>query len=99
VVVLELRDYVNENALSVPTRIIQRDEEGQFIFTIENRNEKLFAHKVHVTTGISSATLTEILDGVQGNEKIVDQGFRDLTEGVEVEIATETNSGKDLAKK
>ncbi|MCU0396824.1 MAG: efflux RND transporter periplasmic adaptor subunit [Cyclobacteriaceae bacterium] len=99
VVVLELRDYINENALSVPTRIIQRDEEGQFIFTIENRNEKLFAHKVHVTTGISSTTLTEILDGIQGNEKIVDQGYRDLSEGVEVEIADEANSGKDLAKK
>ena len=83
----------------MPTRIIQRDEEGQFIFTVESRNNKLFAHKVHVTTGISSATLTEILDGIQGSEQIVDQGFRDLSEGVEVEIANEANSGKDIAKK
>ncbi|HCM78043.1 MAG TPA: efflux RND transporter periplasmic adaptor subunit [Cytophagales bacterium] len=87
VVILQLRDYVNENAFAVPTRLIQQDEDGQFIYIVEKRESGTIARKIHVSAGISSANQTEILEGLKGDERIVDQGFRDLTEGVEVMIA------------
>jgi membrane fusion protein, multidrug efflux system len=87
VAVLELRDYVSEETLSVPTRIIQKDDGGQFVYVLDDRGGKLLAKKVHVETGVSSTTQTEIISGLHGSERIVDQGFRDLTEGVEVELA------------
>ena len=98
VTVLELRDYMSEATLAVPTRVIQRDEDGQFIFVAEERSGKMIARKVHVETGISWNSQTEILDGLVGSERIVDQGYRDLTEGVEVEVA-DSNSNKEVAKK
>lgn len=100
VTILELRDYVSEATLAVPTRIIQRDEDGQFIYTIESRGERKMARKVHVTTGISWNSQTEILEGLNGSEQIVDKGYRDLTEGVEVLIAGSDNAEKkEVAKK
>jgi RND family efflux transporter MFP subunit len=98
VVVLQLRDYVSEATLAVPTRIIQTDEEGQFIFIVDNRGDKMLARKVHVKTGIMSKTETEILEGLEGNEMIVDEGYRDLTEGVEVVLANPNNEISGVAK-
>jgi len=95
VTVLSLRDYVSEATLAVPTRIIQRDEDGQFIFVVDDRGERKLARKIHVVTGISYNTQTEILEGLAGSELIVDQGYRDLTEGVEVTLA---NSGEAVKK-
>lgn len=87
VAVLELRDYISDAALAIPTRIIQTDLDGQFIYIAEERSGRLIARKVHVVTGISSSTKTEILSGLDGTEQIVDEGFRDLTEGVQIEVA------------
>ena len=98
VVVLQLRDYVNQEALAVPTRLIQRDEDGQYIYVVEKRENATVARKVHVATGISSVNETEIVEGLKGEEQIVDQGFRDLTEGVEVTVAAGSTEVK-VAKK
>ncbi len=99
VVVLQLRDYVSENAFAVPTRLIQNDEDGKYIYAVENRPSGNVATKVRVVTGISAATETEILEGLKGSELIVDRGFRDLTEGVEVMIADSVADPKKVAKK
>lgn len=96
VTVLELRDYVSEATLAVPTRIIQRDEDGQFIFVVDDRGDRKLARKVHVVTGISYNSQTEIVEGLEGSELIVDQGYRDLTEGVEVNLSKEAK--KEIAK-
>jgi membrane fusion protein, multidrug efflux system len=92
VTVLGLRDYISEETFAVPTRIVQRDDEGQYIYIVDNRGKKSLARKLHVKTGVNSLTQTEILSGLQGNEQIVDQGFRDLSEGVEVEVANDSTS-------
>ena len=97
VVVLELRDYVSEETIAVPTRLIQSDVDGKFIFIVEDRDGKLIARKVHVETGISSSTKTEIVSGLDGTEKIVNEGFRDLTEGVEIEVSKSEVVSKSVA--
>ncbi len=84
VVVLEMRDYISEAALAVPTRLIQRDEQGQFVYIVDEQGDKPLARKVYITTGITSGTSTEVLDGLNGEELIVDQGYRDLSDGIEV---------------
>lgn len=99
VVVLQLRDYINQEAFAVPTRLVQRDEDGQYIYVVENRDKGSVARKLHVVTGISSEKETEIVEGLKGQEQIVDKGFRDLTEGVEVTIANAADSAEKVAKK
>ncbi len=85
IAVLELNDYVNQEAFSVPTRIIQRDEDGQFIYVLEEKEGRYFARKRYVLTGVTSGNQTEILDGLRVGDWIVDQGFRDLIDGVEAD--------------
>ncbi|MCX7637751.1 MAG: efflux RND transporter periplasmic adaptor subunit [Cyclobacteriaceae bacterium] len=85
VAVLELKDYINTEAFAVPTRIVQRDEDGQFIYVVEEREGRLYARKRYVVTGVTSGNMTEILEGLRSGDQVVDQGYRDLVEGVEVE--------------
>lgn len=99
VVVLQLLDYVNEEALAVPTRLIQKDEIGQYIYVVEKRESGSIARKVYVVAGTTSNKETEITEGLQGDEQIVDRGFRELTEGVEVMIANAEAVSAGVAKK
>jgi RND family efflux transporter MFP subunit len=89
VVVLKLRDYKNEEAISVPTMIIQKDSKGSYVYNIEKEGANLVAKKLHVKTGMSYGSQTEILSGVKAGQTIAYKGFRDLAEGVFVTITSE----------
>ncbi|CAN5212332.1 efflux RND transporter periplasmic adaptor subunit [soil metagenome] len=86
--ILEIRDYVNDEAITVPTRLILRDDAGEYVYSITNTDNNKVAKKVRVKSGMTYDGRTEIVEGLQGNEEIVDKGFRDVAEGVEVAIAT-----------
>jgi len=88
VTILKLTDYLNEQAITVPTRLIQRDDQGAFLFGVNSSDNSLSASKIHVTPGFSYNSQTEITDGLKGDETIVDEGFREVTQGVEVKVAT-----------
>jgi len=83
VVVLKLKDYQNDLARLVPTKIIQKDNKGNFVFVIENEKAK----KAHITTGKSFNNKTEVLEGLALNTIVAHEGYRELAQGVHVRIA------------
>lgn len=87
VTVLHLTDYTNKEALTVPTRLIQNDDSGQYIFKVEKNDKKFVARKVHITSGLTYDGQTELITGADSGLQVVDKGFRDLSEGVEVAVA------------
>uniref|UniRef100_UPI004048EFE6 efflux RND transporter periplasmic adaptor subunit n=1 Tax=Fulvivirga sp. TaxID=1931237 RepID=UPI004048EFE6 len=90
VAVLSLRDYYSESAAVVPTGIIQRDEKGNFVYSVAQKDGKLIATKLHIETGLSFDGFTEVIGGVGGDEQIVSKGFRELTNGMEVKLSQGT---------
>lgn len=98
VTVLRLRDYYNRSAIVLPTKLIQLDDAGEYVFAVEKTDSATVATKLHVKTGFSYDNKTEILGGIKGSELLVEKGFRDLTEGVEIKIAGSDSTGK-MAKK
>jgi membrane fusion protein, multidrug efflux system len=89
VVVISIRDYTNAKAFQVPTKILQRDNEGQFVYATEAKNNALVARKIYVKPGLSYNGLTEIKEGLTGSEQIVYEGFREVTEGAELSLVQE----------
>lgn len=87
VAIVKLRDYVNQQSFAVPTKILQRDNTGQFLFTIDKTGKTPTAKKLYVKTGISYNNLTEITEGLSGGESIAIEGVRELADGLEVNIA------------
>ena len=84
------RDYVNANAYSVPTKLIQRDSQGQFVYLVEKKNNETVARKAYIQTGVSYNGNTEVLTGLSSGQLLVGAGFREVADGVEIEVAEST---------
>jgi membrane fusion protein (multidrug efflux system) len=82
VAILRLTDYRSADAVVIPSRIIQEDTEGNFIYTVQNQQ----ARKVHVQLGYSYDNQTEVLLGLMGGETIIDKGNRSVADGTVVSI-------------
>ena len=82
VAILKLVDYASADAVVIPSRIIQEDLQGNFIYTVQNEQ----ARKVHVQLGYSYENHTEVISGLMGGESIIDKGNRSVAEGTVVEI-------------
>jgi RND family efflux transporter MFP subunit len=87
IAVLKMRDYEQENAVVVPSKLIQKDNRGDFLYVVEKDSNELIAKKVKVERGITYKNRTQIKSGLAGGETLVDQGFRDVAHGSKVKIA------------
>jgi len=96
VAVVSFRDYINNKVVSVPTKIIQRDNQGQFVFVTEKKDNSIIARKVYIKSGLSYQGRTEVLEGLEGQDTVINEGFRELTEGAEVKVASQS-SEKEIA--
>ncbi|MDI9356179.1 MAG: efflux RND transporter periplasmic adaptor subunit [Chitinophagaceae bacterium] len=81
-----LIDYLNKKAITIPTRLIQRDLSGYYIYKISKTETKTTAQKISITLGASFDGETEILTGLQDNDQIIDKGYRDVLDNLEVKV-------------
>lgn len=83
---LKIIDYVNNNAITVPSNVIQEDGQGnKFVYAVNGSNGKTgTAKKVIVTLGKSSDNVTEILSGLTTDAIIVSEGVNNISEGMKL---------------
>lgn len=83
---LKIVDYVNKNAIVVPTNVIQEDgEKNKFVYVVDNNNGKSgIARKTTVTVGQSSESVTEITSGLSANDVIVTEGINTISNGMKL---------------
>lgn len=81
--VIRIKDYENKGAVTVPTNLILQDNDGEYVFTVENGSAK----KAYIERGLTYQGKTEVLEGLKGDEILVDKGFREVSENVKVSIA------------
>lgn len=83
---LKVIDYVSENAVVVPTNVIQQDsKKNSFVYTVANSNGKTgIAKKAIVKTGQSSDNVTEILSGLDSDAIIVTEGMNTISDGMKL---------------
>lgn len=83
IAVLKIRDYQNPSSVLVPAHLILADNQGDYLFTVENQT----AQKKYVKRGLTANNETEILEGLTGSETLVDKGFREVGDNFSVNIA------------
>ncbi|HSD08977.1 efflux RND transporter periplasmic adaptor subunit [Flavobacterium sp.] len=83
---LKVIDYVNKNAIVVPSNVIQQDaQKNNFVYTVTNVKGKTgIAKKVIVKTGQSSDNVTEILSGLDADAIIVTEGANTISDGMKL---------------
>ena len=82
VTVMKLTDYKNDEAVVIPSRIIQEDLKGNFVYLIDNNKAK----KVHIELGMSYDNHTQVVAGLNGGETIVDKGNRAVADGTAITL-------------
>ena len=80
--ILKLTDYSRDDVIAVPSRIIQEDLKGNYIYTIHDGKAK----KVHVELGLSYDNRTQVVAGLNGGETVIDKGGREVADGQSVKI-------------
>ena len=83
---IKINDYTKDSALVVPSIIIKKDFEKQFIFIAEKKDTITIAKKVFVETGRSYKDKTIIKKGIKPNDNVIVKGYNIVSNGSEITI-------------
>ncbi|MGV3538585.1 MAG: efflux RND transporter periplasmic adaptor subunit [Rufibacter sp.] len=81
VAVVRIQDYAKENALVLPVNLVQKDEQGNFVYVVEQKGNQRVAAKRNITVGSSYNGKIEVLTGLSANDTIVNAGVQNLNDG------------------
>ncbi len=86
VATINIRDYMNDSAITVPSGTITQNAAGkEIVYVARKQNAKDYElEEVEVETGETYAGMTEIISGVGPNELVVDKGSHSAYNGLVV---------------
>jgi membrane fusion protein, multidrug efflux system len=81
VAVIKLQDYAVINAIVVPMRTVQTDQNGKYVYVIGQEKGKAVAFKKRVEVGEIYGEQIEVRAGLAAGDKLITQGYQGLYEG------------------
>lgn len=79
---LEIQDYVNHQALVVPSQVVKKDMRGDYLFINDNGT----AEKRYVKMGLSHDDKSIIVSGLNVGDEIIIEGFSEVVSGSVLDI-------------
>lgn len=86
ITILRMKDFHMPEAVVIPSKLIQKDNQGDFVYIAEKNQDELVARKVQIERGTTYRNSTMVPNGLNGNEMLINEGFRDVAEGSKVKI-------------
>lgn len=86
IAVVSIKDFEATEAAVVPTNLIQSDARGDFVYVVTNNSEQTIARKVPVERGYTYKNRTMIDNGLKGDEKLIHEGFKEVSDGTLVKV-------------
>jgi len=83
---ITINDYTKDSALVVPSIIIKKDFNKQFIFVAIKKDTTTIASKVYVETGRSYKDKTIITKGINIGDKVIVKGYNIVSNGSPVDV-------------
>ena len=85
---LKINDYTNEKAILIPQNIISENANGeQYVYILENKTDSIAtAKRVIIKTGKIQGDVIEVLNGIDNNTEIVQEGARSVKDGQKVKL-------------
>ena len=84
---LKINDYTNPTAILIPQSIISENSKGeQYVYIVENDNDKSVAKQVIIETGKTQGDVVEVLKGLENGMEIINEGARSVKDKQEVKI-------------
>ena len=86
---IQIKDYSNPKAITVPISIISENADGeQYLYIAENADKggNAIAKKIIIKTGQSQNGSIEITEGIKDGDQIINEGARSVKDGQKVSI-------------
>ena len=74
-VVIQLVDFSTDQALLVPSIVIKKDMQGEYIYIATKEEDLWIAKKTYITTGLSEGNITMVKSGLSPDQKVIIQGY------------------------
>ncbi len=84
--IVKLKDFEKDEAVVIPTKLIQKDNKGEFVFITGNESDELIARKIQIDRGITYKNSTMVINGLIGEEILINEGFRYVADGSKVKV-------------
>lgn len=84
--VVKIKDFEKPEATVIPTNLIQQDKQGEYVYIINTQDSLKTAKKAHIERGKTYKNKTLIVSGLNSSDVLVDQGFKDVTDGTPVRV-------------
>jgi len=84
--IVKLKDLEENEAIVIPAKLIQNDNRGEFVFITKKDSNELIAKKIQIDRGITYKNNTMITRGLTGDETLINEGFRDVSDGGKVNV-------------
>lgn len=81
IAVVRINDYHADNAIQIPVNVIQKDEEGSYVYVVREKDNYNSASKQPVVIGNTYNGVAEILKGLGKNDEVITAGFQELIDG------------------
>jgi len=85
---IKIIDYLNPNAIVVPSNCIKEDDEGNnyvFILSQSNGNSDI-AKKIMITKGNTTGNETEVKSGLKINDIVITEGINSISDGSKIKM-------------
>jgi len=84
--IIKIRDFVQNDAIVIPSIIIKKDFEGNYLYIAEKKDNKMVAKKVYVTVSKTYNNLSMIDTGLKLGDLIITEGFSQVVNGTIINI-------------
>lgn len=78
---VKIKDYGNNNAISIPVNALQNDEKGKFVLVAVKEKDGLVARKREITVGELYGDKLEVKSGLQSGDMLITDGAQGLYDG------------------
>lgn len=85
---VEVCDYKKDNALVLPSNIIQQDAKGYFVYRVTTNEEREKANKTYIEIGPTNEGNTLVLNGITVNDEIVTDGYNEVSNNAIIQRET-----------
>jgi RND family efflux transporter MFP subunit len=85
VAIVKLKDSEVPDAVVVPVSLVQEDANGKFVYIVDTTTQTVQRRNIEIGSVYDGKA--QVLKGLEGNEVLVNEGFRFVSEGKKVKIA------------
>jgi len=83
---IKLNNYNSDTHIVIPSLVIREDMKGSYLYVAQKQDNRLVAKKKYVKVGRSYRNNSEILSGIDIGDKIITDGYSNVSDGTILKI-------------